>query len=84
LLDHIKQSWLDSGSSNGYPKVTENLRALDEACGEHRVYRLMNNEKLRKQKSYHHRPSKRGCSVADFAPNIYSSNSTWQNRIAYG
>jgi len=90
LLGHIKQSWLESGSVYGYRKVTDDLRALGETCGKHRVYRLMSNEKLRSQTGYHRRPGKRGGSVADFAPNhlqqkfsVEAPNRVWVTDITY-
>jgi putative transposase len=57
LLGHIKQSWLESGSVYGYRKVRDDLLALGETCGKHRVYRLMRQEKLSSQTGYHRRPS---------------------------
>ena len=90
LAGHIKQSWLESGSVYGYRKVTDDLRALGETCGKHRVYRLMNKEKLRSQTGYHRRRGKRGGSIADFAPNhlqqqfnLAEPNRVWVTDITY-
>jgi len=80
-------SWLESGFVYGYRKVTDDLRALGETCGQHRVYRLMSKEKLRSQTGYHRRPGKRGGNVTDFASNhlkqqfkVAESNRVWVNR----
>ena len=40
-LGLVKQAWLQSGTVYGYRKVTDDLREQGEACGKHRVARLM-------------------------------------------
>ena len=90
LLGHIKQSWLESGSVYGYRKVLDDLLALGETCGKHRVYRLMRQEKLRSQTGYHRRPSPRGGPAAVMAPNhlqrqfdVREPNRVWVTDITY-
>jgi putative transposase len=46
LLGLIKHSWLESGGVYGYRKVYQDLREAGEACGKHRVARLMSREGL--------------------------------------
>lgn len=90
LLGHIKQSWLESGSVYGYRKVRDDLLALGETCGKHRVYRLMRQEKLRSQTGYHRRPSPQGGPAAVMAPNhlqrqfdVHEPNRVWVTDITY-
>ena len=52
----IKQCWLKSGAAYGYRKVTSDLRDLGEACGKHRIARLMRMEGLRPKTGYGRRP----------------------------
>lgn len=47
LLGLIKHAWLESGRVYGYRKIHDDLRELGEACGKHRVARLMRLEGLR-------------------------------------
>ena len=37
----IKQFWIESGGIYGYRKIHDDLREVGEACGKHRVRRLM-------------------------------------------
>ena len=90
LLIHIKQSWLESGSVYGYRKVCDDLKDLGEACGKHRVYRLMRGEALRSQTSYRRRPGSRSDAVAVLAPNhlqrqfdVTAPNRVWVTDITY-
>ena len=69
LLGMIKQAWLESGTVYGYRKVTDDLRDLGEACGKHRVARLMKQEGLQAQVGYGRRPRPRGGRVSTVAPN---------------
>jgi len=48
----VNQTWLESGGVYGYRKIHHDLRDLDEACGKHRVARLMKQEGLRSQTGY--------------------------------
>jgi putative transposase len=90
LLGHIKQSWLESGSVYGYRKVRDDLLALGETCGKHRVYRLMRQEKLRSLTGYRRRPSPPGGPAAVTAPNhlkrqfdVHEPNRVWVTDITY-
>jgi putative transposase len=90
LLGHIKQSWLESGSVYGYRKVHDDMRALGERCGKHRVYRLMRLEKLRSQTGYRRRPGTRSTPAAVIAPNhlqqqfdVTEPNRVWVTDITY-
>jgi putative transposase len=90
LLGHIKQSWLESGSVYGYRKVHDDMRALGERCGKHRVYRLMRLEKLRSQTGYRRRPGTRSTPAAVIAPNhlqqqfdVAEPNRVWVTDITY-
>ncbi|WP_342316347.1 IS3 family transposase [Lysobacter sp. FW306-1B-D06B] len=47
LLAMIKQAWLESGTTYGYLKVTDEFCDLGEACANHRVARLMKKGGLR-------------------------------------
>lgn len=58
LLGLIKHAWLESGGVYGYRKVYQDLREAGEACGKHRVARLMRRDGLRSQTGYRRRP---GC-----------------------
>ncbi len=60
LLGLIKHSWLESGGVYGYRKIHDDLRKLGEACGKHRVARLMRLEGLRSQTGYRRRPGRYG------------------------
>lgn len=90
LLVLIKQAWIESGGVYGYRKVHEDLRALGEACGKHRVARLMKIEGLRAQIGYGRRPRAGGGAPAQIAPNrlgqhfqVASPNTQWVTDITY-
>lgn len=69
LMGLIKQAWLDSGAIYGYRKDTDDLRDVGDACGKHRVARLMIGEGLLAQIGYGRRPRPRRSRVATVAPN---------------
>ena len=90
LLGMIKQAWLESGTVYGYRKVTDDLRDLGEACGKHRVARLMKKEGLQAQVGYGRRPRPRGGRVSTVAPNhldrqfeVAAPNTHWVTDITY-
>ncbi len=56
LLGLIKHAWLESGGVYGYRKIHQDLREAGEACGKHRMARLMRREGLRSQTGYRRRP----------------------------
>jgi len=86
----IKQFWLESGGVYGYRKITGDLRDLGEACGKHRVYRLMRAEGLRSQSGYRRRPGQRYGRPSVIAPNhvqqqfdVTEPNRVWVTDITY-
>ncbi|EON14927.1 transposase catalytic site ISRme11 [Pandoraea sp. SD6-2] len=89
LLGLIKHHWLASGGVYGYRKVTVDLRESGEACGRHRVLRLMQSEGLRAEVGYGSKPRYRGGPVGvvanvlnrDFAPD--APNKAWVTDITY-
>lgn len=91
LLGLIKQAWLESGGVYGYRKVHDDLRALGERCGKHRVERLMRVEGLRAQVGYGRRPRFiAGGKPAQVAPNVLEQkfavakpNTHWVTDITY-
>jgi putative transposase len=90
LLEHIRQSWLESGAVYGYRKVHEDLRDLGEQCGHNRIYQLMRHAAIRSQTGYHRRPGYRGGPAAVIAPNrlqqqfdIAEPNRVWVTDITY-
>jgi len=90
LLGQIKQAWLESGGVYGYRKIKDDLRDLGEACGKHRVYRLMRNEGLRSQTGYRRRRYIAGGKPAVIAPNHLAQqfkaerpNAIWVTDITY-
>ena len=90
LLGLIKQSWLESGAVYGYRKVHRDLRELGEACGKHRVARLMRREGLRSQTGYRRRPGPRGGAPDIVTPNhlnqnfdVQRPNEVWVTDITY-
>lgn len=89
LLGLIRHSWLESGGIYGYRKVHADLRELGEACGKHRVARLMRQESLRSQTGYHRRPNHHGGRPAVVAPNhldrqfiVAEPNKVWVTDIS--
>jgi len=70
LAVHIKQSWEESGRVYGYRKVTRDLHAMGQACGKHRVARLMRSMGLHSHRGYGRRPAPRGTRPGAVAPNV--------------
>ena len=90
VLGLIKHSWLESGGVYGYRKVHDDLRELGEACGKHRVARLMRTEGLRSQTGYRRRPGRYGgkppvASSNHLARqfNVTEPNKIWVTDITY-
>ncbi|NMY55242.1 MULTISPECIES: IS3 family transposase [Pseudomonas] len=90
LLGLIKHSWLESGGVYGYRKIHDDLREIGEACGRHRVARLMRIEGLRSQTGYRRRPGKYGGKPAVASPNllkrqfdVVEPNTVWVTDITY-
>ena len=86
----IKHSGLDSGGVYGYRKIHDDLREIGEACGRHRVARLMRIEGLRSQTGYRRRPGKYGGKPAVASPNllkrqfdVVEPNTVWVTDITY-
>ena len=70
MLGKIKQAWLESGAVYGYRKIARDMRELGEACGKHRVYRLMRSEGLKVQVGYGRKPKHQGGKPSVVAPNL--------------
>ena len=70
LTGLVKQSWLESVAVYGYRKIHRNLRDLGEACGKHRVAKLMKREGLRSQTGYQRRKGHYGGKSPQAAPNM--------------
>ncbi|MCQ4323125.1 IS3 family transposase [Stutzerimonas stutzeri] len=90
LLDLIKHAWLESGGVYGYRKIHDDLRELGEACGKHRVARLMRLEGLRSQTGYRRRPGRYGGKPPVASPNhlerrfnVTEPNKVWVTDITY-
>lgn len=90
LLGLIRHAWLESGGVYGYRKIHQDLREAGEACGKHRVARLMRREGLRSQTGYRHRPGCYGGTPAVVSPNhldrrfeVASPNVAWVTDITY-
>ncbi|HBO3199758.1 IS3 family transposase [Pseudomonas aeruginosa] len=90
LLGLIKHSWLESGGVYGYRKIHDDLRELGEACGKHRVARLMRLEGLRSQTGYRRRPGRYGGKPPAASPNhlerrfnVTEPNKVWVTDITY-
>lgn len=86
----VRHSWLVSGGIYGYRKVRADLRELGEACGKHRVARLMRRESLRSQTGYYRCPKHHGGRPAVVAPNhldrqfiVAEPNKVWVTDITY-
>jgi putative transposase len=89
LTGLIKQFWLESGGIYGYRKIHRDLREVGEACGKHRVHRLMRAAGLRAQVGYR-RPRQRAGSVSVLAPNrleqqfeVERPNEAWVSDITH-
>jgi len=52
LLGLIKDSYEESGSSYGSPRIFRDLREWGETCGRHRVARIMQNNRIKALRSY--------------------------------
>jgi putative transposase len=66
----IKQFWIESGGVYGYRKIRDDLREVGEACGKHRVLRLMRLARLRSQTGYRRRrPKYKAGRPSSLAPN---------------
>jgi putative transposase len=90
LLGLIKHSWLESGGVYGYRKIHDDLRELGEACGRHRVARLMRLEGLRSQTGYRRRPGRYDGKPPVASPNhlerrfnVAEPNKVWVTDITY-
>ena len=90
LLGQIKHSWLESGGVYGYRKIHLDLREAGEACGKHRVARLMRSEGLRSQTGYRRRPGHYSGKPAVVSPNhldrqfeVSAPNVAWVTDITY-
>ena len=90
LLGLIKHAWLESGGVYGYRKIHDDLRELGEACGKHRVARLMRLEGLRSQTGYRRRPGRYGGKPPVASPNhlerrfnVTEPNKVWVTDITY-
>ncbi|SFH99581.1 putative transposase [Modicisalibacter xianhensis] len=90
LLGLIKHAWLESGGVYGYRKIHQDLREAGEACGKHRVARLMRREGLRSQTGYRRRPGCYGGAPARVSPNhldrrfeATAPNIVWVTDITY-
>lgn len=71
-------------------KIHDDLRELGEACGRHRVARLMRGEGLRSQTGYRRRPGYYGGKPAAASPNrlerqfnVSEPNKVWVTEITY-
>ncbi|MCM5705631.1 IS3 family transposase [Larsenimonas salina] len=90
LLGLIKHAWLESGGIYGYRKIHRDLREIGEACGKHRVARLMRREGLRSQSGYRRRPGHYSGKPAVVSPNhlnrqfdVAAPNVAWVTDITY-
>ncbi|MFQ2661519.1 IS3 family transposase [Aeromonas caviae] len=90
LTGLVKQSWLESGAVYGYRKIHRDLRDAGEACGKHRVAKLMKREGLRSQTGYQRRKGHYGGKSTQAAPNtlarqfkVPAPNITWVTDITY-
>ena len=90
LTGLVKQSWLESGAVYGYRKIHRDLRDLGEACGKHRVAKLMKREGLRSQTGYQRRKGHYGGKSPQAAPNtlarqfkVPAPNISWVTDITY-
>ncbi|MFB0600773.1 IS3 family transposase [Aeromonas hydrophila] len=90
LTGLVKQSWLESGAVYGYRKIHRDLRDAGEACGKHRVAKLMRQEGLRSQTGYQRRKGHYGGKSTQVAPNtlarqfkVPAPNLSWVTDITY-
>jgi len=86
----IKLCWQDSGRVYGYRKISRDLCEMGQACGKHRVARLMRLAGLRSHTGYSRRPGSRGKRPSVVAPNVLqrqfhvdAPNQVWVTDITY-
>jgi putative transposase len=87
----IKQFWIESGGIYGYRKVHDDMREIGEACGKHRVHRLMRLAGIRSQTGYRRRrPRHRAGKPSILVPNridrqfdVDRPNSAWVTDITF-
>lgn len=86
----ITQCWEASGRIYGYRKIRNDLHDMGEACGKHRVARLMRLAGLRSHTGYGRRPGRYGGRPAVVAPNLLerqfaptAPNKSWVTDITY-
>jgi len=66
----IRESWIESSGVYGYRKIHDELLEMGEACGKHRVLRLMQLAKIRSQVGYgKRRPGGKSGPPSVLAPN---------------
>lgn len=56
LAEQIKQFWLESGCTYGYRNIHRDLKDAGELVGKNRVYKIMNQEKIKSQRGYKRHP----------------------------
>ncbi len=87
----IKQFWIESGGIYGYRKIRDDMREVGEACGKHRVLRLMRLAKLRSQTGYRRgSPKYKAGKPSTLAPNrlerrfeVDRPNAVWVTDITF-
>ena len=89
LLTLIRESYDNSGSSYGSPRVFRDLRERGELCGLHRVARIMREHKIKAQRGYTKPKFKYG-KLSMVAPNqlaqnfdVKAPNTVWVTDITY-
>lgn len=90
LLGKIKQSWLESGCVYGYRNITIDLKRLGEACGKHRVRRLMKAGGIAAVRGYRRHRGFKGGAELKAAPNVLNQafsvthpNQVWVTDFTY-
>jgi putative transposase len=87
----IKQFWIESGGVYGYRKLHDDMRDIGEACGKHRVHRLMRLAGIRSQTGYRRRrPKHRSGRPSELVPNrvdqhfqVDRPNAVWVTDITF-
>jgi putative transposase len=87
----IKQFWIESGGIYGYRKICDDMREVGEACGKHRVHRLMRLATLQSQTGYRkRRPNHKAGKPSILAPNrleqqfdVDRPNAAWVTDITF-